>query len=114
MTLDLAIMGAYFVLILTVGLWVSKSVKNLDDFSTGNRSYGAAVIFATLSSSFIGGGFTNGLAEKVFTMGLVYVVALWGFSAKEILVATVIAPRMAPFKDAISVGDMMGQLYGRS
>jgi len=114
MTLDLAIMGAYFVLILSVGLWVSKSVKNLDDFSTGNRNYSAAVIFATLSSSFIGGGFTNGLAEKVFTMGLVYVVALWGFSAKEILVATVIAPRMDPFKGAISVGDIMGQLYGRS
>ncbi|HRE31818.1 MAG TPA: sodium:solute symporter family protein, partial [Candidatus Berkiella sp.] len=66
------------------------------------------------SSSFIGGGFTTGLAEKVFTMGLVYVVALWGFSAKEILVATFIAPRMTPFKDAISVGDIMGQLYGRS
>ncbi len=114
MTLDLAIMCAYFILILGVGIWVSKSVKNLDDFSTGNRSYGAFVIFATLSSSFIGGGFTNGLAEKVFTMGLVYVVALWGFSAKEILVATLIAPRMTPFKDAISVGDIMGQLYGRN
>ncbi|MCS5712627.1 sodium:solute symporter family transporter [Candidatus Berkiella aquae] len=113
MTIDLAIMCAYFALILGVGIWVSKSVKSLDDFSTGNRSYGAAVIFATLSSSFIGGGFTTGLAEKVFTMGLVYVVALWGFSAKEILVATFIAPRMTPFKDAISVGDIMGQLYGR-
>lgn len=112
--LDIAIMCAYFVVILVVGIWVSRSVKNLDDFSTGNRSYSAAVIFATLSSSFIGGGFTSGLAEKVFTMGLVYVVALWGFSAKEILVATVIAPRMAPFKNAISVGDIMGQLYGRS
>lgn len=112
--LDIAIMCAYFVVILVVGIWVSKSVKNLDDFSTGNRSYSAVVIFATLSSSFIGGGFTSGLAEKVFTMGLVYVVALWGFSAKEILVATVIAPRMTPFKNAISVGDIMGQLYGRS
>ena len=114
MTLDIAIMCAYFLLILGVGLWASKSVNSFDDFSTGNRSYSAAIIFATLSSSFIGGGFTTGLAEKVFTMGLVFVVALWGFSAKEILVATVIAPRMTPFKNAISVGDIMGQLYGRS
>lgn len=114
MTLDIAIMCAYFLLILAVGLWASKSVKNFEDFATGNRSYSAAIIFATLSSSFIGGGFTTGLAEKVFTMGLVFVVALWGFSVKEILVATFIAPRMTPFKNAVSVGDIMGQLYGRS
>lgn len=112
MNLDFFIIFGYFALILTVGIWVSKSVKNIEDFSTGSRGYSAAFIFATLSASFIGGGFTTGLAEKVFTMGLVYVIALWGFSAKEILVATIIAPRMTPFKEAMSVGDIMGQLYG--
>ncbi len=114
MIFDYGVIAAYFALILFVGLWVSRSVKSLDDFSTGNRGYSSAFVFATLSASFIGGGFTMGLAEKVFTMGLVYVVALWGFSAKEILVATVIAPRMTPFKDAMSVGDIMGKLYGRN
>jgi SSS family solute:Na+ symporter len=112
--LDYGIIVAYFLLILCVGILVSRKVKNFDDFSTGNRSYTAPVIFATLSASFIGGGFTSGLAEKVFSMGLVYVVALWGFSLKEILVATLIAPRLEPFKKAVSVGDIMGQLYGRS
>ena len=53
-----------------------------------------------------------GLAEKVFTMGLVYVIGLWGFSVKEILVAKFLAPRMNDFQSAKSVGDMMGQLYG--
>jgi len=113
MFIDFGIIFGYFLLILFVGIWVSKSVKNLDDFSTGSRGYSATFVFATLSASFIGGGFTMGLAEKVFTMGIVYVIALWGFSAKEILVATIIAPRMTPFKDAVSVGDIMGQLYGR-
>jgi SSS family solute:Na+ symporter len=113
MLLDQGIVFGYFALILVVGIWTSRSVKNMDDFSTGSRSYSAAFIFATLSASFIGGGFTSGLAEKVFTMGLVYVIALWGFSVKEILVATLIVPRMAPFKNAISVGDIMGQLYGK-
>lgn len=111
--LDYAIIIGYFLLILCVGIFVSRKVKNFDDYSTGNRNYTAPIIFATLSASFIGGGFTNGLAEKVFTMGLVYVVALWGFSLKEILVATLIAPRMTPFKEARSVGDIMGQLYGQ-
>lgn len=111
--IDYCVIVAYLLVILIVGIWVSKSVKSLDDFSMGGGGYGAAIVFATLSASFIGGGFTSGLAEKVFTMGLVYVVALWGFSLKELLVATIIAPRMTPFKNAMSVGDIMGQLYGK-
>eukprot|EP01037_Dinobryon_pediforme_P015384 gene15384-15525_t len=76
------------------GLWASRSVKTLDDYATGNRSYSSLFIFATLSSSFIGGGFTSGLAEKVYRMGLFYVIGLWG--------------------DAVSVGDIMGRLYGEN
>jgi len=53
-----------------VGLWASRSVKTLDDYATGNRSYNSFFIFATLSSSFIGGGFTSGLAEKVYRLGV--------------------------------------------
>ncbi|MBS0288919.1 MAG: sodium:solute symporter family protein [Proteobacteria bacterium] len=113
MTVDYIVIAAYFALILFVGIWVSNSVKDVNDFSTGSRGYSAAFIFATLSASFIGGGFTMGLAEKVFTIGVVYVVALWGFSVKEILVATLITPRLTPFKEAMSVGDIMGQLYGK-
>lgn len=113
MLIDSCVIIAYFALILSVGLWMGKSVKNMDDFSTGNRNYSAAFVFATLSASFIGGGFTMGLSEKVFSMGLVYVVALWGFSFKEIFIAKFIAPRMEPFKHAVSVGDIMGQLYGK-
>jgi SSS family solute:Na+ symporter len=112
--LDLVIVCVYFLILLGVGLWVSRSLKNFDDFSIGTRNYGAFFVFATLSASFIGGGFTLGLAEKVFSLGLVYAIVLLGFSLKEILVATIIAPRMGPFRDARSVGDIIGRLYGPS
>lgn len=55
-----------------------------------------------------------GLAEKVFTVGFAYVFALWGFSLKEILIARFVAPRMGPFRNTMSVGDIMGQLYGQN
>ncbi len=112
MSLDLMVMCGYFILTLLLGLWAGKGVKTIEDFSTGGRNYGSFFIFATLSSSFIGGGFTTGLAEKVFSIGLVYVVAMWGFSVKEILVAKILAPRMKNFQNAISIGDIMNQLYG--
>lgn len=112
--LDLFILVFYFAAVLFLGLSASKSVKTLEDYATGGRFYCAFFIFATLSSSFIGGGFTSGLATKVYASGLLYVVALWGFSLKELLIARYIAPRMSSFNEAISVGDIMGSLYGQN
>lgn len=114
MSVDFSIVLLYFVVVLFLGYFVSKKVNNASDFSAGSRSYSAPIIFATLSAAFIGGGFTTGLAEKVFSIGIIYVIAMWGFSFKEILIATVIAPRMTAFKDAVSTGDIMGQLYGKN
>ena len=48
-----------------------------------------------------------GNAEKVFQIGIVNIVALWGFSLKEILVATCLAPRIGQFPGVISVGDII-------
>ncbi|MCP4370209.1 MAG: sodium:solute symporter family protein, partial [Deltaproteobacteria bacterium] len=44
----------------------------------------------------------------------VNIFALWGFSLKEILVASFIAPRMGKYPDAISVGDIMRKNYGKT
>ncbi len=110
---DYAIIAFYLFVILLVGLWSGKGMKTLQEFSVSHRSYTSIVIFATLSASFIGGGFSIGNAEKVFRFGIVNIVALWGFSLKEILVAKFIAPKMGNFTDVISVGDIMDRGYGK-
>jgi SSS family solute:Na+ symporter len=114
MTMDYAIISGYLLVILLVGLWSGKGMKTLTDFSVSHRSYGSMVIFATLSASFIGGGFSIGNAEKVFRFGIANIVALWGFSLKEILVARFIAPRTGNFPGVISVGDLMDRGYGKT
>jgi SSS family solute:Na+ symporter len=112
--LDLAVIVLYLCVVLLVGLWSGKGMKSLQDFSVSHRSYSSIVIFATLSASFIGGGFSIGNAEKVFRFGILNIIALWGFSLKEILVAKFIAPRMGHFSNAITVGDVMERGYGRA
>ncbi|MHC4534170.1 MAG: sodium:solute symporter family protein [Planctomycetota bacterium] len=111
--LDYGIIIFYLCAILLVGLWSGKGMKSLQDFSVSHRSYTSFVIFATLSASFIGGGFSIGNAEKVYRLGIVNIVALWGFSLKEILVAKFIAPRMDSFPNVISAGDIMELGYGK-
>jgi SSS family solute:Na+ symporter len=112
--LDYAIIIFYLSAVLLLGLWSGKGMKSLQDFAVSHRSYTSMVIFATLSASFIGGGFSIGNAEKVFRLGIVNIVALWGFSLKEILVAKFIAPRMGNFPDVISTGDIMERGYGKA
>ena len=111
--IDISVLVLYVAAVISIGWIAARKVKTLDDFATGGRQYTSFFITATLASSFIGGGFTTGLAEKVYSLGLIYVVGLWGFSLKEILVAKYIAPQMVKFPTAYSVGDIMEQLYGR-
>ena len=112
--LDYAIIIFYLCVVLLVGLWSGKGMKSLREFSVSHRSYTSFVIFATLSASFIGGGFSIGNAEKVYRLGIVNIVVLWGFSLKEILVAMYIAPKMDNFPNVISAGDIMEQGYGKA
>jgi len=111
--IDNIITFAYLIIILLVGVYAGRKVKSIEDFSVAGRKFSYLIVFATLSASFIGGGFSMGNAEKVFLFGIANVFALWGFSLKEILVAQFIAPKMGKYSNAISVGDIMGQHYGK-
>lgn len=106
------IIFVYLLVVLGVGVLAGRNITNLREYAVAGKSYGTLIIFATLSASFIGGGFSMGNAERVFLVGITNIVALWGFSLKELLVARYIAPRMAQYPDAISVGDIMEIHYG--
>jgi SSS family solute:Na+ symporter len=110
--IDGIIIAAYLLLTLVLGIWAARNVTSPEEYKTGGRKYSSWVVFATLSASFIGGGFTIGLAEKSFLFGIAYPLAMLGFSLKEVLVAKFIAPRMKAFKDAMTVGDIMVKAYG--
>ena len=81
--LDYAIIIFYLCVVLLVGLLSGKGMKSLKDFSVSHRSYTSLVIFATLSASFIGGGFSIGNAEKVFRLGISGIVGAWVFIGGE-------------------------------
>jgi len=107
------IIFSYLIIVLLIGIWAGRGVKDFKDYAVASKSFGTMAIFATLSASFIGGGFSMGNAEKVFLVGISNIVALWGFSLKEILVAKYIAPNIVHYPDAISIGDIMEPAYGR-
>ncbi len=112
-TIDYCIIALYLLVVCLVGLWGGRNIKDLREYAVAHRSYGAFVLMATLSASFIGGGFSFGNADKVFSGGLIVSAALWGFSLMLILVATYIAPKVEAFRDCISTGDILAKQLGK-
>ncbi|OGO95696.1 MAG: hypothetical protein A3F41_03690 [Coxiella sp. RIFCSPHIGHO2_12_FULL_44_14] len=112
MGIDIVIIVIFLVANVLIGTLSSRNISTFERFSVGYRAFSSFVIFATLSASFIGGGFTLGNAAKVFSDGMIYAFALLGFSLKEILVAQIIAPRMNAHYDCLSIGDIVAKGYG--
>lgn len=111
--IDVFVVAIYLIVVLVLGIWAGRRQKTFEEYAVVGRSFGALVVFATMAASFIGGGFSTGNAQKVFLFGVASIVALWGFSLKEILVALFIAPKMSRFPGAVSVGDIMATAYGK-
>jgi len=111
--IDQLIIAAYLAVILYLG-YSTRRLAGFKEFAVSHGNYGWLAIFCTLSASFIGGGFSTGNAAKTFDAGLVYPLALLGFSLQIILVSQLVAPRIKSFPGAVSVGDIMEPVYGRA
>lgn len=98
-------------------IWLSlrggKRVTKGDDFAGGGKTYGTFVIFATLSASYVGGGYSSGNAAAAFETGIGTTVALFGFSLSMVAVGLFLAPRVGRFAGVYTVGGIMERAYGR-
>ena len=112
-TTDLIIVLGYFLLTLAVGIWYSRGVISMRDFSIGDYKFGNSAILASLIASLVGAQEVIGIAERTFDVGLIFVLVWMGNSVSGCIVAKYVAPRMEAFKGMISVGDIMHSFYGK-
>lgn len=113
MWVDTAIVLGYILLLVGIGLRGGKGVKNAADFTASGGRYGSAVIFATLSASYVGGGYSSGNAAKAFSSGIGTTLTLLGFSLAMVLIGKFLVPGVARFPNAVTVGGIVGEAYGR-
>ncbi|CAK6536977.1 MAG: Na+/proline symporter [Candidatus Midichloria mitochondrii] len=112
--IDIAIIILYFVVCIAVGLYKYKSVTTLKEYTLGGRNFPNLVIVTTLFSTEIGSASTMGLAEKIYTLGVFFLVpilvmpiAIWSITA------LVYGKNIDQFTGCISVSDIMNKLYGK-
>jgi len=112
--IDITVIAIFLIINLLIGFYSSKNIANFSEYAVWKRAFGSFAICATLSASFIGGGYVMGNAAKVYQIGIIYAFGLLGFSLKEIFIAAMVAPRMQQYAKCHSVGDMIGIHYGKT
>ena len=70
------------------------------EFSGAARRQNTFMVFSGMAASFIGGGFSFGLASRAYAGGIGNVLTLWGFGAGTVAVGIFIAPRLQRFRGA--------------
>ncbi len=110
--LDASLVLGYLGFILYKGVQSGKNVKNLKDFAVSNRNFSNTAILATILATIIGGEAIFGVSERAFSVGLVNSVAVLGWPISIYLTSKFLAPRVSRFLKSLSVGQIMGELYG--
>ena len=67
--IDLCIIGAYLIAMVSIGVRMVKRVKNTDDYYVAGRSFGPIVLMATVCATIIGGSGLMGRAGVAYSSG---------------------------------------------
>jgi SSS family solute:Na+ symporter len=117
MSLHLALLLAYSVALVALGLWIGRRVRGAKDFFVAGRGLGPGLIFSTMLAANIGAGSTVGAAGLGYRDGL---AAWWWVGSAgigSVILAVWIGPairRLAAAHDLRTVGDYLEMRYGPS
>src|SRR5699024_3493539 len=84
--LDYFIILIYLVLVLYIGYYTMKRIKDFDDYTVAGRSMPMALIFATIGATLAGGGATVGRVAFVYETGIVIILAFFGVVVSQVLI----------------------------
>lgn len=110
---DIIVLSIFLILLISIVL-ISKQ-KNLKpiDFALDGQKSPSILVFASLTASFLGPGFTLGLSEQGYQTGLLLFFVYLGFSLQNVLVGLFVAPKLREYRGAQTMGDIMGYHYGQ-
>ncbi|MDX1923978.1 MAG: sodium:solute symporter family protein [Rickettsiaceae bacterium] len=112
--IDLYIIGLYLSLVLFAGLYNSSRATTLSGYGKlGNDlNNNIFILTATIFASAVGGGTTFGITEKTFSNNLSFSYALIMTIPIDILIARYLVPRLAEYREATSIGEIVRKHYG--
>ena len=110
--LDLVIIATFLCINLVLGVMSGRGIKTLKEYAIGNRNFSTAAITATIIATWISGSFFAIGISEIYKDGVWFFVACLGNIADLLIIAFIFSPRVREFFGALSVAEVMGNLYG--
>lgn len=90
--IDIGIVVSYFIIVLCIGLYISRKTKTGEDLFLGGRTFGWGIIGLSLFASNISGSTIVGLAGAAYTTGISNSVYEWMSGIPLIIAALIFIP----------------------
>ncbi|XP_013781993.1 high-affinity choline transporter 1-like isoform X1 [Limulus polyphemus] len=90
----------FYIIIMVVGIWASRKKKTSggdqesEEVMLAGRNIGVFVGIFTMTATWVGGGYINGTAEAMFSFGLAWCQAPFGYSLSLALGGLIFAKKM--------------------
>ncbi|MHC0448885.1 MAG: sodium:solute symporter family protein [Candidatus Lariskella arthropodorum] len=107
--IDIIIVVAYLVLCMLIGLYQSRSIKTLKEYTLGKGSFSDIVIITTVFATSVGAGVLNGATQQA---GLYYIFPLLLYPFMWLFLAHILGQGIDQFLGMMSVAEIMEKLYG--
>ncbi|VEN58227.1 unnamed protein product [Callosobruchus maculatus] len=105
----------FYILILGVGIWAGRKKEEGNDSEEevmlAGRNIGLFVGIFTMTATWVGGGYINGTAEAIYTRGLVWCQAPFGYSLSLVFGGIFFANKMRK-QGYITMLDPLQDLFG--
>lgn len=111
--IDVAIFLSYILIVVTLGLYWGRSVKNIKSYALGGRNFSTGTLIGTIMATWLGGDYLFITLEEVYTTGIHYAIGCLGMVLSMFMIAHIFVPRMGEFLGNISVAEAMGNLFGK-
>ncbi len=110
---QLSIIIAYFLVMVTLGIFSRRQIKNKTDYFVAGRRGSTLFITGSLFATAIGGSATVGIAGLGFNLGLTGIWWLWVGSLGLIVLGLVFAGKLRKFR-LFTLPDLIDRSYGRT
>lgn len=109
--LDIIIVAGFLTVNLIVGLLSGRGIKNIQQYSLGNRNFPTATIVATIAATWIGGSNFSITIAETHKQGIFFLLCSLAEAVSFGLIAYFYAPRMAEFLGKLSIAEAMHSIY---
>ena len=111
--LDLAVVAVYFLIIVSIGLWMGRKNRSMDDFALGGRSIPwwavlASILAAEISAGTFFGVPGDGYALKNYT----YIQLIVGYLLARVVVSAFFVPAFYKY-NVVSIYEFLGTRFGQ-